>query len=57
MTVNGSLPHTAVVDADVKDVRLPGHSGSADGSTTTMRTDAPPSKVLIEVRIELLGGG
>ena len=50
-----SLPDAAVLDSDLEDVGLARDSGGADGSTSAMRSDHSPTKVLIEVRIELLG--
>ena len=39
----GCLPHTAVVHADVEDVRLVGYAGRRFGATAAERTDGPPA--------------
>src|SRR5512143_3556955 len=54
MTEIVGFPHAAVVDADVKDVWLTGYPGCSDGSTPSMWSDHPPTKVLIEVGVESL---
>src|SRR5947209_4726492 len=52
--VVGRLPHAAITYADVKDVRLTGHSSGGLGASATERADRPPVEWLEEIRVELL---
>src|SRR5579871_2529131 len=44
VAVVGGLPDAAVVDADVKDVRMAGHAGGADGPAAAERPDHAPAQ-------------
>src|SRR5439155_9583751 len=46
------LPDAAVVDTDVEDVRLAGHSRGADGAAAPEWADHPPTQAGIEVRTD-----
>jgi len=46
------FPDTAVVDADVEDVRLLRHSGRADRPSATERSDMPPLQIERRIAVE-----
>ncbi len=48
----GGLPNTAVVDADVKQVRPAGHAGRAVGAPAAKRPNHPPAQLAVQIRIE-----
>src|SRR5205807_2515992 len=52
----GGLPHTAVVDANVKNIGLAGDAAGGDGAPTAERADHAPAHFLEKIGIELGGG-
>ena len=48
------LPDTAVIDADVKDVRLSRQAGRPNCSAAAERPDHAPAEAVVELRIERL---
>jgi hypothetical protein len=52
----GCLPHPAIVDANVKDIRLAADSGGADRPAAAKRADHPPFETRVKRRVDGLGG-
>jgi len=55
--VVGALPHAAVVDADIEDVRLTRHTGRPDGTAAAKRPNQAPVQAGEEGGVVLLGDG
>src|SRR5205807_9234897 len=49
----GALPHAAVVDADVEDVRLRRNAHRGHGSAAAERADVAPAACIAEIGIDL----
>src|SRR5882724_349464 len=47
------LPHSAIAHADVKDVRLTGHTSDGPGASATVRADGAPVEGFQEIRVYL----